>query len=169
MSSMLTATGNDSAASSPRVASKQERLAMLEVVARHDNAKHSQDYDALIATFHPDAICEFKPVGLGITSFNTIAEMYRRTLPKLSSSFLTRRKLREWSNQNGLLREWVYPVKLPSGEEKPTRQLEIFEFADGLKSIRTYRVRMNAIYSDLFVEALGKDYWSLAGVKRVPG
>jgi hypothetical protein len=164
MSSIL-----DNMVGNPRVASQQERSTMLEIVTRHDQAKQAQDYAALMSTFHPDAICEIKPAGLRITSINVLAEMYRRTLPKLSASFLTRRKAREWSNQNGLVREWLYAVGLPSGEEKPTRQLEIFEFADGLKLIRSYRLRMNLIYSDLFVEALGKDYGSLPGVERIPG
>lgn len=164
MSSML-----DNVASNPRVASQQERLAMLEVVTRHDHAKQARDYGALMATFHPEAICEIKPAGLRITSIDTLAELYRRTLPRLSAPFSARYKAREWSNQTGLLREWLYPVKLPSGEEKLTRQLEIFEFAVGLGHIRTYRVRMNALYSELFVAALGTDYWSFPGVERVPG
>lgn len=142
---------------------------MLELVTRHDNAKQVRDYGALIDTFHPEAICEIKPAGLRITSIDTLAELYRRTLPRLSASFSARHKAREWSNQTGLLREWLYPVKLPSGEEKLTRQLEIFEFAEGLELIRMYRVRMNTLYSELFVTALGTDYLSLPGVERVPG
>jgi hypothetical protein len=155
--------------SNPRVASQQERLAMSMVISKHDNAKQARDYPTLLDTFYAGAICELKPAGLRITSLNTLAEMYRRTLPRLSASFLARRKAREWSNQNGLLREWIYPVKSPSGKEVLTRQLEVFEFADGLNLIARYRVRMNSVYSDMFVEALGKDFVSLPGVERVPG
>lgn len=152
-----------------RIASEHEFSAMSETVTRHDNAKQAQDYDALIGTFQRDAICEFRPAGLRITSLQTLDTLYRRTLPKLSYSLLNRRKTRQWSNQTGLVREWLYPVHSSSGEERYTRQLEIFEFVDGYRFIGSYRARMNFIYSDLFVEALGNDFASLPGVERVPG
>lgn len=152
-----------------RPASAEERSTMLAAVTRHDDAKRDNDHRTLMASFHKAAFCEFKPAGIRIVSSDTIAEMYRRTLPRLSDSFLARRKLREWSNQNGLVREWDYPVTLRSGEKKWTKQLEIFAFADGLSSITSYRVRMNAAYSSFFVAALGGDFCSLSGIVRVPG
>lgn len=169
MESVLLDTLKDSVSINARMASEQEYLSMMALVTRHDAAKRARDYAALMATFHPDATCEFTPIGLRIGSIDMISEMYQRTLAKLSTPFLTRRKLREWSNGNGLLREWVYPVASSSGREIPTKQIEIFEFVEDLKLIGTYRVRMNAIYSDLFGKALGSDYLSLPGVERIAG
>ena len=60
-------------------------------------------------------------------------------------------------------------MRLSSGEEIPTTQLEIIEFSEGLERIISYRVRMNALFSKLFVESLGDGFPSLAGVERVPG
>ena len=122
-----------------------------------------------MAIFHPQAICEFKPAGLRITASETITEMFRRSVPALAESFAARRQLREWTNQNGLLREWSYPIRLSSGEQVATTQLEIMEFADGLDRLVSYRIRMNMLFSELFVKSLGDDFISLAGVEKVPG
>ena len=142
---------------------------MSAVAARLDEARREQNCAAIMATFHPAAICEFKPAGLRIIAHDTIAEMFRRSLPGLAASFSARRQLREWTNQNGLVREWSYPVRLSSGEEVPTTQLEIIEFAEGLERIISYRIRMNTLFSRLFVESLGDGFPSLTGVERVPG
>jgi hypothetical protein len=142
---------------------------MMAVAARLDEAKRDQNCAAIMETFHPGAVCEFKPAGMRIVARDTIAEMFRRSLPGLAASFAARHPLREWSNQNGLLREWSYPVRLASGEEVPTTQLEIIEFAEGLERIMSYRIRMNALFSKLFVRSLGEGFSSLAGVERIPG
>lgn len=152
-----------------RAPSKEERVKMMELVAGYDRASSLNDFDAITSCFHPDAICELKPIGLRISDLSGIAEMYRRTLPALSASFQGRRKLREWWNQNGLVREWAYPLRLASGEDAFTKQLEVFEFDEALEKIRTYRVRMNSAYSDRFAAAIGDDFRSRPNVDRVPG
>jgi hypothetical protein len=159
----------DSAASHARPSTQQERQAMLTLAARLDDARHKQDCTALMACFHPSAICEFKPAGLRLVERDTIAEIFKRAMPRLAASFAARRQLRAWTNQNGLLREWTYPVRLSSGDDAWTNQLEIIEFADGLGSIISYRVRMNALFSMLFIQSLGEDFLTLPGVRRVPG
>lgn len=169
MSSEISGASIDSAASHARPSSPEELRAMKAVAAKLDEARHRQDCPAFLETFHESAVCEFKPAGLRITARATIAEMFQRSAPVLAPSLASRRQLREWSNQNGLLREWSYPVRLSSGEELPTTQLEIIEFADGLKSILSYRLRMNALFSKLFVRALGENFSSLPGVERVSG
>lgn len=159
----------ESAASHARPSTQEERQAMLAVAARLDKARRDQDCTALMACLHPAATCEFKPAGLRLAARETIAEMFRRSLPALAESFAARRQMREWTNQNGLLREWSYPVRLASGEEVATTQLEIMEFAEGLELIMSYRIRMNALFSQIFVRGLGEDFPSLPGVERVPG
>lgn len=152
-----------------RPPTKEERGKMMELVARYDRASALKDVDAIISYFHEDAVCEFKPIGLRINDLSEIAEMYRRTLSALSASFQGRCKLREWWNQNGLVREWAYPLRLASGEEAFTKQLEVFEFDGALERIRTYRVRMNSAYSNSFAAAIGDDFPSMLNVERVPG
>lgn len=167
---------NSSVATNARIASDKELSAMLQTVTRHDDAKRDLDFAALMATFDPAAFVEFKPAGLRLISTETIAEMYRRTAPKQSQASLERRLLREWSNQSGLIREWEYPTNSPTDPMTPplearrfTKQLEIFEFSDDYSLIRSYRVRMNQLYSDMFVETLGDDFPLLPGVLRVAG
>ncbi len=84
-------------------------------------------------------------------------------MPGLARSFAARHQLREWTNQNRLLREWSCLAPLPSGEMAPTNQLETIEFAEGLESIISYRIRMNALFSKLL------DFLTLPGIERVPG
>lgn len=169
METMAKDASNGSVAAGARIASEQELSAMLQVATRHDNAKRDHDYSALMATFGPAAFVEIKPAGFRLVTLEIISEMYRRTLPRQSHSFLERRMLREWSNQSGIVREWAYPITLPSGAQKFTKQLEAFEFCDGLKAISSYRVRMNHLYSNMFVKSLGEDFALLPGVNRVPG
>jgi hypothetical protein len=168
VNSTIRATTIESAAHHARPSTEAERQSMLAVVAKLDQASRDQDVATLVETFHPSAVCEFKPAGVRIASRATIAEMFRRTLPKLSSSYFARRQLRQWSNQDGLLREWSYPVELSSGQEVFTTQLEIVEFIEGLECIRSYRIRMNSLFSKFFVWALGDDFASLDGVEEIP-
>lgn len=169
MSSKAPGPPIESAASHARPSTSQEHAAMQAVALRLDGAMRDQDIEAIMALMDASAICEFKPSGIRITARDTIAETFRRTLPKLSTSFAGRRQLREWSNQDGLLREWKYPVRLSSGEEVLTTQLEIIEFAGGLERILSYRIRMNSLFSKFFVAALGESFMSLGGIQRVPG
>jgi hypothetical protein len=142
---------------------------MAVLVAALDRALAVKDFAAVISCFHHGAVCELKPIGLRIGDLSGIAEMFRRTLPVLSDSFQGRRKLREWWNQGGLVREWAYPLTLESGAEAFTKQLEVLEFDDALEKIVTYRVRMNSAYSNRFSAALGGDFPFLVNVERVPG
>jgi hypothetical protein len=157
----------DGQAIGARPPSKEEREKMTGLIARYDEASARQDVDAVMSSFAQDAVCELKPAGLRIFALGEIAEMYRRTLPPLSSSFRKRRKLREWWNQQGLVREWAYPVTLASGQEVLTKQLEIFQFDSELERIGEYRVRMNYAYSKKFIAALGDDFSSMAHVQHV--
>jgi hypothetical protein len=159
----------ESAASHARPSTPQERDAMRAVAEQFDAAFRLGDADALMATLAPSASCEFKPSGLRLNARGTIAELFRRTMPGLAESFSGRRQLREWSNQNGLLREWTYPVRLPSGEVVPTTQLEIMEFGEGLRDTISYRIRMNLLFSRRFVEILGDDFMALPGIEQIPG
>lgn len=150
-----------------RIATVQERAAMTTLVAKHDTAKRELNYPELMATFAKEASFEVKPTGVRMNSADNISELYQRTLPKLTKSLLSRRKLREWTNQTGMIREWEYPTTLPSGKEVFTKQLEIFEFSADLTSITAYRIRMNIAYGRMFEDALGHDFSSRTGIEKI--
>lgn len=157
-----------SIADGARPASDTERAAMMGIVERLDAALSGGDAEGLRNLFTQDAVCELKPTGMRIQSLDTIVEMFRRSCANLSEPFRARKQVRTWANQNGVLREWSYPIELESRGMVPTRQLEIIEFDDELGAIASYRLRMNLLYSRFFDRALGKDFASLAGIHRIP-
>lgn len=158
----------ESLAVGARAPTEAELSAMMSIVDRFDHVQVAGDLDALGALFSSDAVCEIKPAGIRFDAPAPRAEYFRRTVPGLAASFAARELQRTWKNQNGVLREWLYPVTLASGRTVGTRQLEIIEFADGLGKIASYRLRMNLLYAKLFERALGEDFFSFPGVKQVP-
>jgi SnoaL-like protein len=159
----------DTVAPGARPPTPAERAAMLELVARHDSALDRQDYAALLGLFHPAATGEFKPAGVRLETPERIVELHRRSSTRLAELRRARRKLREWLNQTGVLREWSIPLVTPSGEAVDVKQLEIIEFTADLAAIRAYRVRMDFIQSALLLKALGDDFLTSPGVERIPG
>lgn len=157
-----------SIAEGARPATDAERAAMMTIVERLDGALGAEDVEGLRKLLAPDAVCELKPTGLRIQSLDTIIEMFRRARCGLSEPFSARKLTRLWANQNGILREWSYPIDLASRGMVPTRQLEVIEFDEGLGAISSYRLRMNLLYSRYFDRALGEDFASLAGIHRIP-
>jgi hypothetical protein len=157
-----------SIAEGARPATDTERAAMMKIVERLDAALGAGDVEGLRNLFTQDAVCELKPTGLRIQSLDTIIEMFRRSRLSLSEPFCARKQMRIWANQNGILREWSYPIDLASTGMVPTRLLEVIEFDDALGAIASYRLRMNLLYSRFFDRALGVDFASLAGIHRIP-
>lgn len=159
----------ESIAEGARPPTPDERGTMMAIVARLDEALGAGNPRALEPLFTPDAVCELKPTGLRLESRETLLEMFRRILPAMSASHHGRRQDRIWANQNGIVREWSFSVRLRSGESAPSRQLEVIEFADSNAAIASYRLRMSQLYARDFQHALGDDFAALSDVRRISG
>lgn len=138
---------------------------IIEYAAAHLRAEASQDIDGLMATFHPDAFCELRPVGLHVASKATIEEMYRRTIPVVSRALSDARKTNEWYNDKGLSAEWEFTLTKESGQQFKAKRVTILEY-DG-ELIKSKRLYMDRAFADLVLSALGEDFSSLPNVEKL--
>lgn len=145
------------------MAANLTRDEMLAVMAQHDEGEMNQDVEATMATVAPAPFYEFQPMGMYIETRDALTEMYRRVLPTQSDSIKGAVRKHFWFNDDGYAVEWEFDIVDLIGVPRKSHVITVFDFEDGL--VKGERVFLSPEHSAVFADALGKDFFSLPGVR----
>lgn len=136
------------------------REEMLELIERHEIAEGAADVPATMATLGAETFHEFQPLGITVDNRETVAELYRRSLPSQKDAVANGSRKNVWFSEDGVLIEYEFKVKTPE-ETFDSRVVVAFGFRDRL--IYSERVFFNPRHAVIYAASLG-DFASLPGV-----
>lgn len=136
---------------------------MLALMAVHDEGEMNADVAATMATVAPVPFYEFQPMGMYIESREALIEMYSRLLPTQADAIKGAVRKNFWYADDGYAVEWEFDIVDLSGTPRKSHVITIFDFEDGL--VKGERVYLSPEHSGVVANALGKDFFSLPGVR----
>lgn len=134
--------------------------AMLALIERHEIAEGTADIPATMATLCNETFHEFQPLGITVDNRETVAELYRRSLPSQKDAVANGERKNVWYSDDGALVEYVFAVNTPDGPFQ-SHVVVAFGFRDGL--IYSERVFFNPRHAAIYAGTLG-DITGLPGV-----
>lgn len=134
---------------------------MMALVERHEIAEGAADVEAAMATLCEETFHEFHPLGVFVTDRNTVAEMYRRSLPSQKNVVAGGERKNVWFTDDNVLVEYEFVVNGPNG---PFTSRVIVDFGFRGDLIYSERVFLGPEHAAIYRATLGDDFLSLPGI-----
>lgn len=142
----------------PTNLSLEQMRAMAELHTIHE---FNNDVDGVMSTVHQKPCWILEPFGCEVTTFDSVAEMYRRTLPSIRAA-KGGKVVNAWFSEDGFITEAQVTKPTRDGNESTHIIFSWCEFNGDLMSGEC--LYYDSGFAELVSQALGESFFTYPGV-----